>query len=40
MTFKFIRAWPCRYSSPGLNAGANEILVEELELAHEGFERE
>ena len=40
MTFKFIRAWPCRYSSPGLNAGGNEILVEELELAHEGFERE
>jgi phage tail-like protein len=40
MTFKFVRAWPCRYSSPGLNAGANEILVEELELAHEGFERE
>ena len=24
----------------GLNAGANEILIEELELAHEGFERE
>ena len=40
MTFKFVRAWPCRYSSPGFNAGANEILVEELELAHEGFERE
>jgi phage tail-like protein len=40
MTFKFIRAWPCRYSSPGLNAGGNEILVEELEIAHEGFERE
>ena len=40
MTFKFIRAWPCRYSSPGLHSGGNEILVEELELAHEGFERE
>jgi phage tail-like protein len=40
MTFKFVRAWPCRYSAPGLNAGSNEILVEELELAHEGFERE
>jgi phage tail-like protein len=40
MTFKFIRAWPCRYSAPGLNAGGNEILVEELEIAHEGFERE
>ena len=40
MTFKFIRAWPCRYSAPGLHAGGNEILVEELEIAHEGFERE
>jgi phage tail-like protein len=39
VTFKFIRAWPCKYSSPGLNSGGNEILVEELELAHEGFER-
>jgi phage tail-like protein len=39
VTFKFIRAWPCKYTSPGLNAGGNEILVEELELAHEGFER-
>jgi phage tail-like protein len=40
MTFKFVRAWPCRYSAPGLQSGGNEILVEELELAHEGFERE
>ena len=40
MTFKFIRAWPCRYSAPGLSSGGNEILIEELELAHEGFERE
>ena len=39
VTFKFVRAWPSKYSSPGLNAAGNEILVEELELAHEGFER-
>jgi phage tail-like protein len=39
-TWKFVRAWPCRYSSPGLTSGGNEILVEELEIAHEGFERE
>jgi phage tail-like protein len=37
--YSFINAWPCKYSSPGLNAGGNEILVEELELAHEGFTR-
>jgi phage tail-like protein len=40
VTYKFVRAWPCRYSSPGLHAGGNEVLVEELEIAHEGFERE
>lgn len=39
VTYSFVRAWPCKYSSPGLNAGGNEILVEELELAHEGFLR-
>jgi phage tail-like protein len=37
--YSFIRAWPCKYSSPGLNASGNEILVEELELSHEGFVR-
>lgn len=37
--YSFIRAWPCKYSSPGLNAGGNEILVEEIELSHEGFTR-
>ena len=37
--YAFVRAWPCKYSSPGLNAGGNEILVEELELSHEGFTR-
>jgi phage tail-like protein len=39
VTYAFVRAWPCKYSSPGLNASGNEILVEELELAHEGFTR-
>ncbi len=39
VTYAFINAWPCKYSSPGLNASGNEILVEELELAHEGFTR-
>jgi phage tail-like protein len=39
VTYAFVRAWPCKYSSPGLNAGGNEILVEEIELAHEGFTR-
>ena len=37
--YSFVRAWPAKYSSPGLNAGGNDILVEELEIAHEGFLR-
>ena len=40
VTYTFSSAWPCRYSAPGLNAGANEVLVEEIEIAHEGFVRE
>lgn len=39
VTYKFVGAWPCRYSAPGVNAAGNEILVEEIEIAHEGFER-
>ena len=39
LSFSVKRAWPCRYGAPGLNAGGNEVLVEEIELAHEGFER-
>jgi T4-like virus tail tube protein gp19 len=35
----FTRGWPCRYASPALNAGGDEALVEEIEIAHEGFER-
>jgi phage tail-like protein len=39
VTYELARAWPCKYSAPGLNAGGNEILVEELELVHEGVTR-
>ncbi|MCW2984728.1 MAG: conserved hypothetical phage tail protein [Conexibacter sp.] len=39
VTYALVRAWPCKYSSPGLNASGNDILVEELELAHEGLTR-
>jgi phage tail-like protein len=39
MTYAFIKGWPCKYSAPGLNAGGNDILVEEIEIAHEGFTR-
>jgi len=38
-TYSFRRGWPCKYSAPGLNASGNDILVEEIEIAHEGFIR-
>jgi phage tail-like protein len=39
VTYSFVQGWPCKYTAPGLNAGGNEILVEEIEIAHEGFAR-
>jgi len=39
VTYAFTRGWPCKYSAPGMNAGGDEILVEELEIAHEGVTR-
>jgi phage tail-like protein len=32
-------AWPTKYSSPSLNATANEIAIETLEIANEGIKR-
>lgn len=40
VTYNFINAWPCRYSAPGLSAGGNEVMVEEIEIAHEGMTRQ
>jgi phage tail-like protein len=39
ITYSFLRGWPCKYSAPGLNSSGNDILVEEIEIAHEGFTR-
>ncbi|MEO5576684.1 MAG: phage tail protein [Gaiellaceae bacterium] len=33
-------AWPAKVDSSPLNALGNEVLIETLELAHEGFETE
>ena len=35
----FDNAWPVQVSGPTLNAGANEIAIEELHIAHEGMRR-
>lgn len=40
VTYAFVQGWPCKYTAPGLSAGANDILVEEVEIAHEGFTRQ
>ena len=38
--YMFRRAWPCKFKGPTLDATKNEIAIEELELAHEGLERQ
>ena len=37
MQWKFKRAWPCKYTGPGLNAKNNEMAIESLEICHEGL---
>jgi phage tail-like protein len=37
--WNFVNAWPAKINGPSLNATSNEIAIEELELAHEGYER-
>lgn len=34
------QAWPAKWVGPDLKAGANEIAIESLKLAHEGVERQ
>ncbi len=38
MRWNFIRAWPCRWTGPALNAKCNEVAIETLEICHEGME--
>lgn len=38
--YTFRNAWPCKFKGPSLDATKNEIAIEELELAHEGLERQ
>ncbi|HHN64074.1 MAG TPA: phage tail protein [Nitrospirae bacterium] len=34
-----VRAWPVKYDPPDFNAKGNEVAIESLEIAHEGFKR-
>lgn len=36
----FENAWPTKYDAPDLDASANEVAIETLEIAHEGMWRE
>jgi phage tail-like protein len=35
--FNFVGAWPSKVSLGGLNAGGNDVLVEECTITHEGL---
>ncbi|HZP82867.1 MAG TPA: phage tail protein [Chthonomonadaceae bacterium] len=37
--YSFVKAWPCKWKGPGLDASKNELAIEEIELAHEGLRR-
>ena len=38
-TYSITQAWPVKYTGVSMNAGSNEIAVEGITLAHEGFKR-
>lgn len=38
--YTFKKGWPCKFKGPALDSGKNEIAIEELEIAHEGLERQ
>jgi phage tail-like protein len=37
--WNFVDGWPTKWDGPSFNAGASELSVETLEIAHEGVER-
>ncbi len=37
MQWNITKAWPCKYTGPGLNAKNNEVAIESLEICHEGL---
>lgn len=40
ITYRFRRAWPCKWSGPQLNARTNEVAIESIEICHEGLDVE
>jgi phage tail-like protein len=40
LRWTFREGWPCKYEGPKLDADANEIAIETIEIVHEGLELE
>jgi len=40
LRWNFRNAWPCKWEGPTLQASGNEVAIESIEIAHEGFELE
>jgi phage tail-like protein len=38
LRYSFVNGWPCRWEGPDLDASANDIAIETLEIAHEGLD--
>jgi phage tail-like protein len=38
-TYQFKQGWPIKYVAATLDASSNNIALEEVQIAHEGFER-
>jgi len=38
--YTFKKGWPCKWKGPSFDSSKNEIAIEELEIAHEGLERQ
>jgi phage tail-like protein len=38
--YTFKKGWPAKFKGPALDASKNELAIEEMEIAHEGLERQ
>jgi phage tail-like protein len=36
--WRFVEGWPAKWQGPELNAQSSDVLIETLEIAHEGIE--
>jgi phage tail-like protein len=38
--YTFKEGWPCKFKGPAVDASKNEIAIEEMEICHNGLERQ